>query len=124
VVDQVLELDLERRALLGQVEALKAERNAVSKEIGKMKDPASARPRSSRCAWSATRLPPWTRACARWMKPCSPGFHHPQPPRRNHPIGKDEHENVVLRTIGRAAQFDFTPHCRTGNWAKPGHLEL
>src|SRR5512140_3260593 len=40
LVDQVLALDVERRALLGQVETLKAERNAVSKDIGKMKDPA------------------------------------------------------------------------------------
>src|SRR5512146_196897 len=40
MVDAVLALDVERRALLGQVEALKAERNNVSKEIGRMKDPA------------------------------------------------------------------------------------
>ena len=40
VVDQILELDAERRALLTRVEALKAERNTVSKEIGKMKDAA------------------------------------------------------------------------------------
>ena len=37
-VDRVLELDEERRRLIQQVEALKAERNTVSKEIGKMKD--------------------------------------------------------------------------------------
>src|SRR5512145_2784995 len=39
-VDDILRLDEKRRSLLTQVEALKAERNAVSKEIGKMKDPA------------------------------------------------------------------------------------
>src|SRR5512143_3378238 len=38
-VDDILRLDERRRALLTQVEALKAERNAVSKEIGKMSDP-------------------------------------------------------------------------------------
>ena len=37
-VDGILKLDEQRRALLIEVEALKAERNAVSKEIGKMKD--------------------------------------------------------------------------------------
>ena len=37
-VDDILRLDEKRRSLLTQVEALKAERNAVSKEIGKMKD--------------------------------------------------------------------------------------
>ena len=40
VVDQVLQLDQDRRSLLGQVEVMKAERNNVSKEIGRMKDPA------------------------------------------------------------------------------------
>src|SRR3990172_8375783 len=39
-VDDILRLDEKRRALLTQVETLKAERNTVSKEIGKMKDPA------------------------------------------------------------------------------------
>jgi len=39
-VDEILALDERRRALLSKVEALKAERNAVSKEIGRMKDPA------------------------------------------------------------------------------------
>ena len=39
-VDQILRLDEKRRSLLSQVEALKAERNAVSKEIGRSKDAA------------------------------------------------------------------------------------
>ncbi len=37
-VDSILQLDEKRRALLGQVETLKAERNTVSKEIGQMKE--------------------------------------------------------------------------------------
>src|SRR5512147_2516769 len=37
-VDDILRLDEKRRSLLTQVEALKAERNTVSKEISKMKD--------------------------------------------------------------------------------------
>src|SRR5512132_952362 len=39
-VDDILRLDEKRRSLLTQVEALKAERNTVSKEIGKLKDAA------------------------------------------------------------------------------------
>ena len=37
-IDSILQLDEKRRALLGQVEILKAERNTVSKEIGQLKD--------------------------------------------------------------------------------------
>ncbi len=40
-VDAILKLDERRRGMLTEVEALKAERNAVSKEIGQMKDAAS-----------------------------------------------------------------------------------
>src|SRR5512144_2183387 len=39
-VDDILRLDEKRRALLTRVESLKAERNAVSKKIGRMKEPA------------------------------------------------------------------------------------
>src|SRR3954453_727253 len=42
IIDQILALDERRRALLSQVETLKATRNAVSKEISKMQD-ATAR---------------------------------------------------------------------------------
>ena len=40
-VEAILQLDEQRRAILTNVEALKAERNTVSKEIGQMKDAAS-----------------------------------------------------------------------------------
>ena len=39
-VDAILALDLERRKVFTENEKRKAERNAVSKEIGQMKDPA------------------------------------------------------------------------------------
>jgi seryl-tRNA synthetase len=38
-IDRIVELDQERRSLLVKVEALRQERNSVSKEIGRMKDP-------------------------------------------------------------------------------------
>jgi len=41
-IDEILAADDERRRLLQEVEALKAERNAVSKQIGQMKDRAEA----------------------------------------------------------------------------------
>jgi len=36
-LDKVLQVDEERRRLLGEVEKLKAERNAISKEVGARK---------------------------------------------------------------------------------------
>src|SRR5512141_216058 len=40
-VDAILQLDEQRRLLLTKVESLKAQRNAVSKEIGRMQDAAA-----------------------------------------------------------------------------------
>jgi len=40
-IDDILALDARRRALLSEVEKLKAQRNAVSKEIGRMKEAAA-----------------------------------------------------------------------------------
>ena len=37
-IDEILDLDTRRRELLTEVEALRAERNAVSKEIGRTSD--------------------------------------------------------------------------------------
>ena len=39
-VDAILELDAQRRGLLKKIEALRAERNRVSKEIGRLQDQA------------------------------------------------------------------------------------
>ena len=40
LVEAVLALDVQRREMLQTVETLRAERNRVSKEIGRMKEPA------------------------------------------------------------------------------------
>jgi len=71
-VDVVAELDLQRRGLIGQVEALKAERNVVSKRDWQDESgPKSARPKSSRCGWWANKSQRWITKCARSMRPCS-----------------------------------------------------
>jgi len=64
-VDSVLALDGQRRDLIQQVETLKAERNAVSIEIGKCGSRASDRPKSRRCGKSASASIPWMRNCER-----------------------------------------------------------
>ncbi len=52
-IDTILELDAKRRSLLLEVENLKAERNSVSKEIGKMKEQSERQQKidSMRLAW-------------------------------------------------------------------------
>ncbi len=69
-VDSILALDAKRRAALVEPETLKAERNAVSKEIGKMKDPAERQVKvDAMRTWLATRSPRSTNRCVKWMPP-------------------------------------------------------
>lgn len=110
VVDEVLALDAERRSLIGQVEALKAERNAVSREIGKMKDPAErqAKIEAMRIVGEQiAALDERVRVVEENQQSLVAGI--PNLPDPQTPYGKGEHENQVLRTVGEQPAFDFAP---------------
>ena len=70
VVDAMLELDEERRALLAEVETLKAERNNVSKEIGQMKDAAERQARIESMRELGDKISALDGAGARWRRSC------------------------------------------------------
>ncbi len=110
VVEEVLALDAERRSLIGQVEALKAERNAVSREIGKMKDAAERQAKIEAMRSVGDQIA----ALDERVRQVEEGQQAliatlPNLPDPQTPYGKDEHENQVLRTIGEQPAFDFTP---------------
>ncbi len=110
VVDQVLALDVERRALLGQVETLKAERNAVSKEIGRMKDAAERQAKIEQMREVGDRIA----ALDNRVREVDEALQAqvatiPNLPLPDTPVGKDDSENVVLRTVGEPRAYDFTP---------------
>ncbi|MBI4928726.1 MAG: serine--tRNA ligase [Anaerolineae bacterium] len=110
VVDRVTELDAERRGLLTRVEALKAERNNVSREIGKSKDPAErqAKIEAMRVVGDEiAALDERVRQVDETLTATVSGI--PNLLRPEVPYGKDEHENVVLRQVGEVKQFDFAP---------------
>jgi seryl-tRNA synthetase len=110
VVDRVLELDASRRALLGEVEALKAERNAVSKEIGKMKEPAERQAKIEQMRLVGDKigaLDAQVKAVDEELTARISSI--PNLPADITPIGKDEHENPVLRTVGEPKTFSFQP---------------
>ena len=110
LVDQVLALDVERRALIGKVEALKAERNAVSKEIGKMKEPAERQAKIEQMRVVGDEIAALDNRVREVDENLAAKVSViPNLPLDNTPIGKDEHENVVLRTMGEPRTYDFTP---------------
>ena len=110
LVDEVLRLDSRRRELLGEVERLKAEKNAASKAIGKIKDPAE---RAQRIAWMRAqddRIPELDKSTAEvesalyQLMLVLPNLPHPDVP-----TGTSEEDNILARTEGRPREFDFTP---------------
>lgn len=110
VVDQILQLDEERHALILSVEAKKAERNKASKEIGRMKEPGQ---REEKIA-AMRNLGDEIASLDEHLKQVESDLYHtvagvPNIPDPDVPMGIDDKDNVVIRTVGKMPQFDFTP---------------
>lgn len=109
-VDQVLQLDSRRRQILTELEALRAERNRVSKEISRMRD---AQERDQRIAQmravgdSISALEATLRQVEEELQ--SVMWALPNLPHPTVPYGPDESYNVVLETWGPFREFDFEP---------------
>lgn len=109
-VDRVLELDGQRRTLLTEVEQLKAERNAVSKEIGKLKDPAEKQAKIAEQKGVGDRiavLDDQVRQVEADLQTLLSGI--PNLLDARVPDGDDDSQNVVIRTVGEPKQLPFEP---------------
>jgi seryl-tRNA synthetase len=107
-IDEIIQLDEERRRLLGEVESLRARRNSVSQQIGKMKD-------------KSPELIAEMRAVGDQIKGLDTSVSEvedklnyllllvPNIPDKSVPVGESEDENVVVRTWGEPRKFEFTP---------------
>jgi len=110
IEDQILEQDETRRALILEVEAKKAERNAVSKEIGRMKDAVSRQEKID----AMRALGDSIAALDEKLKAVEAELHLsvaglPNIPDPDVPIGVDDKDNIVMRTIGKKPAYDFEP---------------
>ncbi|MEO6026180.1 MAG: serine--tRNA ligase [Candidatus Binatia bacterium] len=109
-VDEILALDVERRAAITKLETLKAERGQASKRIGALKD-ATEREQ----AIAATRgIGDQIAAAEELVTAAEARFEGrmlemPNLPHPDVPVGADEHANVVVREVGTPRTFDFTP---------------
>jgi seryl-tRNA synthetase len=110
IVDRVLQFDQERRSLLSQVEVMKAERNNVSKEIGRMKEPAERQVNIEAMRVlgdTIASLDEKVREVDNLLQETVATLPNLPDPRT--PYGAGEHDNVVLRQIGDLPTYDFTP---------------
>jgi seryl-tRNA synthetase len=109
-VDRILDLDESRRDLIGQVEALRAARNAASREIGATKDQAEKQQRIEAMRVAGDRLD----ELERWLKEVEGELNDrllevPNILDPSVPDGPDESANVVLETAGKKPVFGFEP---------------
>ncbi len=109
-IDDVLTLDIKRRALIQEVETLKAERNTGSKEISKTQDAAD---RAAKIA-AMRKVGDLISALDEQLRKVDAELQRvvatlPNIPSDATPLGVDESENVVLKTVGSLPEFDFEP---------------
>src|SRR5512143_1401567 len=109
-VDDILRLDEKRRTLLTQVEALKAERNVVSKEIGKMKDAAEREQKIAAMREVGDKIAALDKEVADVEAELSSlTAALPNIPHARTSLCVSEDDNLVLRTEGQLPEFNFEP---------------
>ncbi|HNO32132.1 MAG TPA: serine--tRNA ligase [Anaerolineales bacterium] len=109
-VDSILQLDEKRRTLLSEVEKFKAERNVVSKEIGKMKDEAERKSKIEAMRIVGDKIAELDKQVAEVESELNYQMSTlPNIPDERTPYGKDDSENIVIKTVGEPRKFDFTP---------------
>ncbi len=112
-IDEVLNLDEQRRKLLAEVEGLKARRNRVSKEIGALmsqKKTAEAEEKKTETRNLGDKIAELDKsAAAAEAARDELMLRLPNLPHDSVAIGKDAADNPVVRTWGTQAAFAFKP---------------
>jgi len=110
-LDQFVRLDENRRALLTEVETLKNERNASSGEVAKLKragqDASHLMERLSHISERIKALDEDVRKADELSEAFL--YSIPNIPHESTPVGRDEKDNPVMRTVGEVPSFPFTP---------------
>jgi len=116
-IDRIIELDADRRRLVTEVDQLKATRNEGSKAVSKAKDPDER----NRLIAEMKQVSDAITVMDAQITDVDKEFNDlmlqvPNMPMPEVPVGKDDSENVVVRTIGDIRERDFAvkPHWETG----------
>ncbi len=110
-VDRVLDLDGEKKKILASVEVLKAQRNAGSKEVGRIRaagGDAEAKMREMKELGDQIKADD-ARVAEIDEELRTLMLQIPNRPDASVPMGKDESENVEIRRWGAPRTFDFEP---------------
>jgi seryl-tRNA synthetase len=107
-LDEIIALDERYRMSLQQVEALRARRNEVSKQISKMKEKpveliAEMRQVGVQIDTLGNEIAKMSAALEEYL------LRMPNIPNPAVPVGKDAASNIIVRTWGEQRSFSFTP---------------
>ena len=111
-IDELLEVDHTRREMLAAVEALRAERNEIS---GTMKDIAQLSAEEKQQLISKGKeLKEVLSGKEESLREIETRYHElmyavPNTYAEDTPLGKDDTENVIIKTVGEPQKFDFEP---------------
>jgi len=110
-VEAVLERDARRRALISEVDTLKAERNRISKSIGQMikegNDPEEIKAQVREMGDRISTFDEEQREVEAKQREAL--LYIPNMPSETTPVGKDENDNPVIRSWGEKVELNFEP---------------
>lgn len=109
-IDEIVALDEQRRAILVELEGLRARINAASKEIGQTRDPDERRRRIEEVRTWKEEVAPLEEGLRQTEEKLDDLLLQvPNLPHESVPDGRGEEDNVVIRTVGTPGSFDFDP---------------
>ncbi len=119
----ILSLDEERRKIIQEVEALKSARNRQSEEIGKLKrEKQDASVKMAEVGKINEKISELDGSLAGLEKKLNEALLLlPNIPDKSVPLGKDEKDNTLIRTLGSAPKFSFIPKT---HWALGEALDI
>ena len=107
-VDRILELDARRRELISETDGLRARRNEVSRQLAQVKEkPPEVLAEMRQVGASIKELEAEARTNNDELQALLLSV--PNVPDPDVPTGRDESENVVVRSVGEKPTFDFEP---------------
>ena len=109
-IDALLECDRKRRAAIQETESLRAQRSRRSKEIRKISDPQEREQAISEMRAVGDRVNQLEKDVSGLEDEFQTRLLEiPNLPHPDVPVGKDDQENIITRTVGELREFAFTP---------------
>lgn len=126
LLEEILNLDEERRRLITETNQLRAKRNELSREVAKLKKSGAD---ASTLIEESKQIGERIKAIENRLSEIDGRVNYlllsfPNPPHESVPVGKDETENVVVRQWGEPRRFSFEPRAHWDLGPQLGMLDF